>query len=72
MNFTTLSAVRRVAIVAAAVAGLGLFGTGVRGLAQVDGQLADATERPATHQVKQKIEVRGDCPWRERREERRL
>lgn len=57
-------------MLALALAGLGLFGTGVRGLAQVDGQLADATERPAAHQVKQ--ELPGDCPWQERREQRRL
>ncbi len=69
-GFTTLSRVRRTAVLALALAGLGLFGTGVRGLTQVDGQLADATERPVTHQVKQ--ELPGDCPWQERREERRL
>jgi hypothetical protein len=54
---------------ALALAGLGLFGTGVRGLAQVDEQLADSTDRPVTNQVKQ--ELPGDCPWQER-EQRRL
>ena len=39
------------------MAGLGLFGTGVRGLAQVDEQLASATERPATHQVRQELDA---------------
>ena len=64
--------VRRVAILSVAVAGLGLFGTGVHGLTQVDDQLATATKRPATHQVRQGIEVRDDCPWRDGRDERRL
>jgi hypothetical protein len=60
-----------VAIVAVATAGLGLFGTGVRGLTQIDGQLAGATKRPATREVKQ-VEVRDDCPWAHPRDERRL
>ena len=58
--------VRRVAIVAVAVAGIGLFGTGVRGLAQLDDQLADAADRPATRDVKRELGQKGDCPWRER------
>ncbi|MEA2456430.1 MAG: hypothetical protein QOI45_2692, partial [Thermoleophilaceae bacterium] len=49
------------AIVAVAVTGLGLFGTGVRGLTQIDGQLATATKPPATREVKQ-LQVRDDCP----------
>jgi hypothetical protein len=60
-----------VAILSVAVAGLGLFGTGVRGLTQVDDQLASATKRPAAEQVRQ-VEVRDDCPWRDGRDERRL
>ncbi|MEA2364076.1 MAG: hypothetical protein QOD71_3221 [Thermoleophilaceae bacterium] len=59
------------ATVAVAVAGLGLFGTGVRGLTQLDGQLATATKPPATQEVKQ-VDVRDDCPWENRRDERRL
>jgi hypothetical protein len=58
--------VKRVAILAVAVAGVGLFGTGARGLTQVDGQLATATERPATHEVRQELDAR-DCPWRDER-----
>jgi hypothetical protein len=57
---------RRVAILAIAVAGVGLFGTGVRGLTQVDEQLATATERPAAHSVEQDLDGR-DCPWRDER-----
>ncbi len=68
-RFTTLVRVRRTAILALAVAGLGLFGTGVRGLAQVDERLADVAERPVTHQVEQRLTR--DCPWQER-ERRRL
>ena len=64
--------VRRILLVAVAVAGLGLFGSGVRGLAQMDDQLAAAAKQPATHQVRQEIEVRHDCPWRDRQDERRL
>jgi hypothetical protein len=60
---------RRVAILAVAAAGLGLFGTGVRGLAQVDGQLATAADRaPATHNVKQELDGHRDCPWRDERQ----
>ncbi|MEA2400986.1 MAG: hypothetical protein QOK00_1389 [Thermoleophilaceae bacterium] len=70
-RLATLSGVRRVAIVAVAVTGLGLFGTGVRGLTQIDGQLATATKPPATREVKQ-LQVRDDCPWHDRRDLRRL
>jgi hypothetical protein len=49
-----------------AIAGLGLFGTGVHGLTQVDGKLADAAERPAVKQVKDEPGSKGDCPKRER------
>jgi hypothetical protein len=58
------------AILGVAVAGLALFGTGARGLTQVDEELATATERPATHQVRQEIDLKRDCPWRD--EQRRL
>jgi hypothetical protein len=51
-----------VAIGTVAVAGLGLFGTGVHGLASVDGKLADAADRPAAHQVRNELDARDDCP----------
>ena len=60
------------AIVSVAVAGLGLFAMGVRGLTQLDGQLANATDRPAVHQVRQEVDVRDDCPWPSHRDEQRL
>jgi hypothetical protein len=59
--------VRGVAIGIAVVAGLGLFGTGVHGLAQVDGKLADAADRPAAKQVRDERGGKGDCPKPERR-----
>lgn len=64
---------RRVAIVAVTVAGLALLGTGARGLAALDGRLADGAERPATKEVEIRQGLRGgdDCPWRERPEDRR-
>jgi hypothetical protein len=46
---------------------VGLFGTGVRGLTQIDGQLATATERPATQDVRHEIDLKRDCPWRDDR-----
>jgi hypothetical protein len=49
-----------------AIAGLGLFGTGVHGLTQVDGKLADAAERPAVKQVRDEPGAKGDCPYRDR------
>jgi hypothetical protein len=58
--------VRGVAIGTIAVAGLGLFGTGVHGLTQVDGKLADAADRPAAKQVRDERGAKGDCPKRER------
>ena len=57
---------RGVAIGTIAVAGLGLFGTGVHGLTQVDGKLADAADRPAAKQVRDVPSAKGDCPKRER------
>jgi hypothetical protein len=62
--------VRRLAIGTIAVAGLGLFGTGVHGLAQVDGKLADVADRPAVHDVRNEPGAKGDCPWRERLDRR--
>jgi hypothetical protein len=57
---------RRVALLAVAVAGLGLFGTGVRGLTQVDEQLATAADRQApTLNVKRELDARRDCPWQD-------
>lgn len=53
---------RGLAIGTIVVAGLGLFGTGVHGLAQVDGKLADAAERPAVKQVRDEPGAKGDCP----------
>jgi hypothetical protein len=63
---------RRVATVAVVVAGVGLLGTGVRGLAAIDGRLADAADRPVTEEVDVKRELRGPdgCQWRERRDDR--
>jgi hypothetical protein len=58
--------VRRLAIVAIAVAGVGLFGSGVRGLVQIDGVLADSANRPAAHKVKRELGGRDDCPRLER------
>jgi hypothetical protein len=54
-----------VAIVAVAVAGLGLFGTGVHGLAQLDGELADGATTAPTREVKRELGPRGDCPERD-------
>jgi hypothetical protein len=54
--------VRGLAIGMIAVTGLGLFGTGVHGLTQVDGKLADAAERPAVKQVRDERDGKGDCP----------
>jgi hypothetical protein len=59
--------VRAVAIGTIAVAGLGLFGTGVHGLAQVDGKLADAADRPAVHDVRNESGAKGDCPYPEKK-----
>jgi hypothetical protein len=72
LRWSTLGWVRRVAVVAIAATGVGLFGTGVRGLTQLDGHLADATQgRPAIHQVKQ-VRVGQDCPGREPRDDRQF
>ncbi len=54
------------AIVAVAAAGLGLFGTGVHGLTQLDGELADGATAPATQQIKRELGPRGDCPAHDR------
>jgi hypothetical protein len=44
----------------------------VHGLTKVDGQLAGAADPPRTHQIKLKHAPPADCPWRERRDDRRL
>jgi len=62
--------VRRVAILSVALVGLGLFASGVRGLTQIDDRLAVATKSPATHEVRQELDVRDDCPWTDRGERR--
>jgi len=52
-------------MVAVGVVGLGLFGTGLRGVTEVDGRLSDAAERPPVVReldVKQEIRAPGDCP----------
>jgi hypothetical protein len=53
-------------MVVVAVAGLGLLGTGVSGMAGVDARLSDAADRPAVRQidVRQEIRAPGDCPSR--------
>jgi hypothetical protein len=59
--------------VALAAGGLGLFGTGVHGLAKLDGRLAEAADgRPAVREVKLAPGAPHDCPWRDRRQQRRL
>jgi hypothetical protein len=57
-----------VAIATAAVVGVGLFGSSVHGLTQLDGRLADRDERraPAVRQEHRAIDVR-DCPQRDGR-----
>jgi hypothetical protein len=65
-----------VAAVTAVIAGLGLLGSGVHGLTEVDGKLADAAERGRARDVgvRQELPRPQRCPWRrEQREEfRRL
>lgn len=68
-RLATLLGVRRAVILSVAVAGLGLFASGVRGLAELDGHLATATEGPAAQQVKQELDARDDCPWTHRDEQ---
>ena len=54
---------KRLAVVAVGVVGLGLFGTGLRGVTEVDGRLSDAEPQPVRElDVKQEIRVPGDCP----------
>jgi hypothetical protein len=59
---------RRVAVGAMAVAGLGLFGAGAQGLVRVDSKLADAASNrpPAVRDVRLDLNDRGDCPARHR------
>jgi hypothetical protein len=58
--------VRGAVIGTIAVAGLGLFGTGVHGITQVDGKLADAADRPAVRDVRDEPGAKGNCPSPER------
>jgi hypothetical protein len=61
---------RRVAIATAAVVGVGLFGSSVHGLTQLDGRLAESRERETrTIKLKREHHAAGvrDCPWRESR-----
>jgi hypothetical protein len=60
------SLVRAAAIGTIAAAGVALFGTGVHGLTQVDGKLADAADRPAMKQVRDETPKKRDCPKPER------
>jgi hypothetical protein len=57
-----------VAIATAAIVGVGLFGSSVHGLTQLDARLADGDERaaPTVRQEHRAIDVR-DCPWRDGR-----
>jgi hypothetical protein len=70
MPIPNLPTVKRLAIVAAVVVGLGLFGTGLRGVASVDGRLSDASDAPAVRgvDVSQKTRAPGGCPGREHRD----
>jgi hypothetical protein len=64
--------VKRLAIVAIAAAGIGLFGTGMRGIAALDGRLAEADDRePVVREVELKRELgaREDCPAHEGRDD---
>jgi hypothetical protein len=60
--------VKRLAVVVVGVVGLGLFGTGLRGVTEVDGRLSDAAEPPPVREldVKQEIRAPRDCPGQER------
>jgi hypothetical protein len=57
-----------VAIATVAVVGVGLFGSSVHGLTQLDRRLADQRDRaaPAVRQEHRAVDVR-DCPWRDGR-----
>jgi hypothetical protein len=57
-----------VAIATAAVVGVGLFGSSVHGLTQLDGRLADRDDRaaPEVRQEHRAVDVR-DCPWKDPR-----
>jgi hypothetical protein len=62
-----------VAIVAVAIAGLVLLGTGAGGLAALDGRLSDAVEGapPKGIEVRQELRDRDDCRSRDHRDDRR-
>ncbi len=57
---------RRLALAATAVVGVALFGTGVRGVTNVDGRLSEGADKPALREidVRQKTRGPGDCPGR--------
>jgi hypothetical protein len=69
----SLGRVRRVAIVAVAVAGIALFGTGVRGLTELDARLAGAVS-PAGQEIDTELRresgQQGDCRWRKHEQRR--
>ena len=72
-----MTGVKGVAIGTVAVAGLGLFGTGVHGLVEVDGKLAGAAERPAVERpaardVRDAPAAKDDCPGPEQQPQRRF
>lgn len=55
---------KRVVTLVLAVAGLGLFGSGVHGMTQVDGRLAEADEAADAVDVKRELGAPDDCPER--------
>jgi hypothetical protein len=57
-----------VAIATVAVVGVGLFGSSVHGLTQLDARLADRDERatPSVRPEHRAVDDR-DCPWRDGR-----
>ena len=59
---------RKVATLAVAVTGLGLFATGVHGLTQIDGRLASETKQSQVRNV----DVRHDCHPKQRPSLQRL
>ena len=69
-GFPTLHEVKRLTIAAIAAAGIGLFGTGVHGMAALDGRLAEADQRQGvTREVDLRRGPGRDCPGREHRDD---